>query len=83
MNIQDEKAYTPLIIACYNNQYEAAKLLLNAGANINAADYGGNTALMGASFKGYVKIALGKWCRPVNNGCKRANRFRFCRFAGK
>ena len=31
VNAADEKGYTPLIIACYNNQYEAAKLLLEAG----------------------------------------------------
>ena len=57
VNCQDEKGYTPLIIACYNNQYDAAKLLLEAGANVNAQDFGGNTALMGVAFKGYPEIA--------------------------
>ncbi|RZJ41800.1 MAG: ankyrin repeat domain-containing protein, partial [Chryseobacterium sp.] len=38
LNFQDEKGYTPLIIACYNNQPEAAKLLIEHGANIDAAD---------------------------------------------
>ena len=56
-NFKDEKGYTPLIIACYNNRYEAAKVLIDAGADINAADFGGNTALMGVCFKGYTDIA--------------------------
>jgi len=57
VNHRDLKGYTPLIIACYNNQLEAAKLLINNGANLDAADEGGNTALMGVSFKGYIEIA--------------------------
>ena len=57
LNVRDEKGYTPLIIACYNNQYRAAKLLLDSGADVNAQDYGGNTALMGVAFKGYKDIA--------------------------
>jgi ankyrin repeat protein len=31
--------------------------LLKAGANVDAADNGGNTALMGACFKGYPDVA--------------------------
>lgn len=57
LNAQDEKGYTPLIIACYNNKYEAASLLIQSGADINAQDHGGNTALMGVVFKGYDDIA--------------------------
>ncbi|KKX52175.1 hypothetical protein L950_0201355 [Sphingobacterium sp. IITKGP-BTPF85] len=57
LNSRDDKGYSPLIIACYNNQYQAAKLLLNSGAHVNAQDNGGNTALMGAAFKGYKDIA--------------------------
>lgn len=57
LNLTDEKGYTPLIIACYNNQYKAAKLLLDAGADVNSQDHGGNTALMGVAFKGYSDIA--------------------------
>lgn len=40
LNAQDEKGYTPLIIACYNNRYEAARLLIQAGADVNAQDFG-------------------------------------------
>ncbi len=57
INVQDERGYTPLIIACYNGQPEAARLLLESGANVNAQDFGGNTALMGVCFKGYPDIA--------------------------
>ena len=53
---RDSKGYTPLIIACYNNHYDAAKLLLDAGADVNAQDTGGNTALMGVAFKGYLDV---------------------------
>jgi len=34
LNCKDEKGYTPLIIACYNNQAEAVKFLLDNGADI-------------------------------------------------
>ena len=47
---------TPLIIAAYNNQPEVVALLLKLGADIDAADSAGNTALMGASFRGYQPV---------------------------
>ncbi|MFD2146598.1 ankyrin repeat domain-containing protein [Mucilaginibacter antarcticus] len=28
------------MIACYNNRLEAARILLEAGADVNAADFG-------------------------------------------
>lgn len=30
VNARDDKGYTPLIIACYNNHYEAAEYLLQS-----------------------------------------------------
>ena len=57
VDVIDERGYTPLIIAAYNNQYDAVKALLYAGADINATDGSGNTALMGACFKGYEDVA--------------------------
>ncbi len=57
LNVREEKGYTPLIIACYNNHYATAELLLQNGADVNAQDTGGNTALMGIAFKGYADIA--------------------------
>src|SRR5688500_14879213 len=57
VNIQDNRGFTPLILACYNGNMEAARLLLEAGAEVNLPDFGGNTALMGVCFKGYAPIA--------------------------
>ncbi len=57
LDVQDEKGFTPLIIAAYNNRPEAVAALLEAGADPNATDNGGNTALMGAAFKGYTEVA--------------------------
>lgn len=64
VDVIDERGYTPLIIAAYNNQPEAVKVLLYAGADSNATDGSGNTALMGACFKGYPEIAQ----LLINNG---------------
>jgi ankyrin repeat protein len=66
LNCKDAKGYTPLIIACYNNQPEAVSFLLDKGADINGADFGGNTALMGVCFKGYPDIAQILIDRGVN-----------------
>lgn len=53
----DEKGYSPLILACYNENIKAARLLLAAGANPNVQDKSGNSALMGVAFKGYATMA--------------------------
>ncbi|MGY0036710.1 ankyrin repeat domain-containing protein [Pedobacter sp. NJ-S-72] len=42
----DQRGSTPLIIAVYNENVAAAKLLLMNGANPNAQDRSGNTALI-------------------------------------
>jgi ankyrin repeat protein len=52
VNQQDEKGYTPLIMATYNGSYEVAQFLLDHGAATEKKDRSGRTALMGASFKG-------------------------------
>ena len=54
---RDPRGFPPLVLATYNEQYETAKYLLEAGADVNAPDAGGNTALMGVCFKGYPNIA--------------------------
>ena len=54
---KDKKGFPPLILASYSDQFEITKLLLEKGADVNALDVAGNTALMGVSFKGYTKIA--------------------------
>ena len=48
----DERGFRPLVLATYLQQPEIATLLLEKGANINARDGAGNTALMGVVFKG-------------------------------
>jgi ankyrin repeat protein len=46
-----------LIIAYFNGQPGAARMLLEAGADVNAQDFVENTALMVVCFKGYADIA--------------------------
>jgi ankyrin repeat protein len=61
VNQTDDKGYTPLILATYNDNFEVAQLLLKHGANTDIKDNSGRTALMGASFKGNereVKLLL-------------------------
>ena len=57
VNAVNERGYTPLILAIYNNSADATKLLLSKGANPNAQDKSGNNALMGAAFRGYPEMA--------------------------
>ncbi|WP_409416689.1 ankyrin repeat domain-containing protein [Flavobacterium sp. PS2] len=56
INRADERGSTALIIACYNDNFEAAELLLKKGANPNIQDKMGNTALMGVCFKRLDKM---------------------------
>lgn len=56
-NCADERGYTPLIVATYNEQLETTKLLLERGANPNDQDQKGATALSGVAFKGFLEIA--------------------------
>ena len=52
VNEANERGFTPLILAVYNNNKEAAKV-----ANPNVQVKSGNTALMGVSFRGFSEIA--------------------------
>lgn len=58
IHAQDFRGFTPLILAVYNGQPEAADFLLQHGAHPDAQDAAGNSALMGVSFKGYSDLAL-------------------------
>jgi ankyrin repeat protein len=53
----NDKGFTPLIMACYNQQYNIASYLLEASADVNAKDSAGNSALIGVGFKGFTDIA--------------------------
>lgn len=46
LNMQNNLGWTKLIVAIYNNQKEAVKLLLEKGADINITNFKGTTALM-------------------------------------
>lgn len=55
---QDDRGYTPLVLATYNGRKPAAALLLSLGASADGpADARGNSALMGVAFKGHAAIA--------------------------
>ncbi|MDO6711908.1 ankyrin repeat domain-containing protein [Aliiglaciecola sp. 2_MG-2023] len=58
VNIANEKGYTALILSAYNGQTETVNYLLSV-EDINPCqeDIKGNTALMGAIFKGNFRIA--------------------------
>lgn len=49
--LTNEKGWTPLIVACFNQQFEIAKLLLNNGADPNRCGANGTTPLMYAKTK--------------------------------
>lgn len=57
LQLQDQRGFTPLIIAVYNDNINVAEFLLEKGAKVEMHDMAGNSALMGVSFKGYKTIA--------------------------
>lgn len=54
---QTSSGYTATILAAYDNQPEALDYLLSIGADACRGDHNGNTALMGALYKGNLPIA--------------------------
>lgn len=54
---KNPKGYSALMLAAYHGHADAARYLLQCGANPNTADAGGNSALMGAAFKGDLAMA--------------------------
>ena len=66
INQKDERGYTALILATYNQSPDVAELLLKHGADTESGDATGRTALMGASFQGDDKcVAI-----LLDNGAK-------------
>jgi len=53
----NRSGYTAVILAAYDEQPAALDYLLSTGANACLGDHHGNTALMGALFKGESEIA--------------------------
>ncbi|OSM96919.1 MULTISPECIES: ankyrin repeat domain-containing protein [Lonsdalea] len=67
LNVQDEKGYTAVILAAYHGHEDAVALMLKHGADPCLKDKRGNSALMGAVFKGELRIAkrlLAAECNP-------------------
>jgi uncharacterized protein len=57
LDAKTHAGYTALILAAYDEQPAALDYLLHAGANPCLGDRNGNTALMGALYKGELPIA--------------------------
>ncbi len=57
INKVNSKGFSPLILAVYNHNKETVRFLLEHKANTEIQDDSGNTALMGACFKGYLDMA--------------------------
>jgi ankyrin repeat protein len=57
INSHTASGYTALVLATYHGSLDEVELLLNAGADPCLPDHSGNTALMGALFKGYSDVA--------------------------
>ncbi|MEY4519890.1 MAG: hypothetical protein RLZZ499_2490, partial [Cyanobacteriota bacterium] len=45
LEVKDPKGYPPLILASYNEQYDITQYFLDRGAEVDAQDPAGNTAL--------------------------------------
>jgi len=50
--------WTPLHEACIHGFYKVAKVLLKAGAQVNACGYNGDTPLHDASSNSHLKVSL-------------------------
>ncbi|MGY2373143.1 ankyrin repeat domain-containing protein [Pseudomonas sp. SDO524_S393] len=57
VNSRTGAGYTALVLATYHGDLEEVNLLLQAGADPCIPDNGGNSALMGALFKGEMQVA--------------------------
>ena len=56
-NIKDEDGYTPLYLACYNDNTEVAKFLIGHGADVNSKGKYGSTPLILACKKSNTDLA--------------------------
>ena len=56
-NLCDHKGNSLLMFACYHEHLETARMLLEAGAEVDRRNDRGQTPLGGVAFKGYAEIA--------------------------
>lgn len=56
LDARDARGRTALLAATHANQIATARLLINAGADVNLADNEGNTPLQHARQRGYADI---------------------------
>ncbi|WP_413288280.1 ankyrin repeat domain-containing protein [Bdellovibrio sp. HCB337] len=56
INTKNQKGYSLLMLAAYNDHWSTCAWLMQKGADINSIDISGNSVLMGACFKGHVRI---------------------------
>jgi uncharacterized protein len=80
VDAQTSAGYTAVILAAYDSQPQALSYLLSVGADPCRGDRNGNTALMGALYKGVLAIArrlLATRCKidQVNNAGETALSF--------
>ena len=57
INVSNGEGHTALFLAAQNGHHEAAKLLLDHGAEVNQASNLGNTPLDAAAYMGFLKVA--------------------------
>ncbi len=58
VNHIDDGGWTPLMVAAFNGQEQAALMLIDAGATVNARDRSGYSPLHWAAMNGYVQAAM-------------------------
>ena len=73
LEIRNSKGETPLITATYANHIEMAKLLIEAGADVNAQDKMLNSSFLYAGASGYLNIL--KLCIKAGADYKVFNRY--------
>ncbi|EAY15122.1 MGC83745 protein, putative [Trichomonas vaginalis G3] len=54
--VRDSDEFTPLLYACYDNNLQLVKSLIEGGCNKNAVTKSGSNCLLLASFDGYLEI---------------------------
>lgn len=72
VNEKNQKGYSLLMLAAYNDHWSTCAWLLQKGADVNSIDVSGNSVLMGTCFKGHiriVKLLLSSGADPFLQNC--------------